>query len=320
MAMMNKNSAKNGFGAGSALILVVVLTSLLAIVGVMFVMAARVNRIATSAISENKELNFAVETIIAEISQKLALDVPGAAGKEYYDYPGQYDRWLASLEPYKHGANDYRWRWISDVYDKWGATPPELQAEIIDDHQPNVATGDKADADGDGVADSKWIELDDITSSKGKPIYAAIRIIDNGGMINVNTAYEFDANDPTVTGIDGSKQTQINLAALRRGTTKPFSNLDNMRKGGEIWDLDRYIDEVIWRIEEPDGLWTPFDISDELKLRNRYILNYNKITTRIEELWTKAYDWGPRVPIPTGQYDFSDWFYCTNNSSPDDDD
>ncbi len=64
---------------GSALIIAVVLTSLLSIIGVMFVMVARVDRIATSAISENKELNFAVETVVAKISQELVLDVPGKA-------------------------------------------------------------------------------------------------------------------------------------------------------------------------------------------------------------------------------------------------
>ena len=53
--------------AASALILAVVLTSLLAIIGVMFIMIARVDKMATSAISENKELNFAVETVVAKI-------------------------------------------------------------------------------------------------------------------------------------------------------------------------------------------------------------------------------------------------------------
>ncbi len=81
---------------GSALILAVVLTSLLAIVGVLFVMITRVDKIATSAISENKELGFAVETIIAKISQELASDIPGSAA-EYQDYPGPEDKWLASL-------------------------------------------------------------------------------------------------------------------------------------------------------------------------------------------------------------------------------
>ena len=62
---------------GSALILAVVLSSLLAIVGVLFVLAARVNSMATSAVEEDKDLDLAVESVVADISQQLVLDVPG---------------------------------------------------------------------------------------------------------------------------------------------------------------------------------------------------------------------------------------------------
>ena len=323
---------------GSALILTVVLTSMLAIVGMMFVMAARVDKMSTSAIAENKELNFAVETVVSQISAVLVDDLFGDDTKmlngrgdsfgggdndEYYDYPDANNAWLASLEPYEDGLSDYRWRQISDVYSKLSSNA-DLPAEIIPDYQDSsdVGEGELADADGDGVADSKWIELDDMTSGKGRPIYAAIRVIDNGGMLNVNTAYEFDANETNPERIDGRSQTQINLAALRRGTTEPFINLDNMRKGGEIWDLDRYIDDVVWRIEKPDGLWTPFDISDELKLRNRYIINKTSINTRIDALWTKAFNWEPYVPRYKLKHSITepnDWFWRANNSSWDPD-
>jgi DNA uptake protein ComE-like DNA-binding protein len=305
---------------GSALIIAVILTSLLAIIGVMFVMIARVDKMSTSAISENKELNFAVEAVVALVSQELVSDVPGVAGQEYYDYPDTNNAWLANLEPYQSGS-DYYWRRISDIYNRLDAN--NLPAEIIADYQQNIAEDVNADADGDGVADSKWIKLADMTSNKGKSIYAAIRVVDNGAMLNVNTAYKFD---PTVGPadanlIDGSNQSQINLAALRRGTTKPFSNLDDMRKGGETsWDLDRYIDDVVWQIERPAGLWTPFDISDELKLRNRYILNYNLMTSRIEELWTWCYDEGlemPRTNSATFAADRDYWFFRTYNGSAD---
>src|SRR4030042_1928641 len=85
--------------SASALIIAVILTSLLAIIGVMFVMIARVDRMATSSISENKELNFAVESVVAKISQELALDVPAMPGQEYYDYTDACNPWLANLEP-----------------------------------------------------------------------------------------------------------------------------------------------------------------------------------------------------------------------------
>ena len=86
------------YETGSALILAVVLVSLLAVVGVMFAMVARIDKMSTSAIAENKTLNLAVDTVIVKVSQELALDVPGPS-QEYYDYPDADNAWLASLEP-----------------------------------------------------------------------------------------------------------------------------------------------------------------------------------------------------------------------------
>ena len=115
---------KSALSTGSALILAVVLTSILAIVGVLFVMMARVDKVATSAISENRELDLAVETVIAKISQELVSDIPGVAGQEYYDYPDVNNIWLASLEPelVDEGLlpadpidDIYKWPQISDV-------------------------------------------------------------------------------------------------------------------------------------------------------------------------------------------------------------
>ena len=145
METARKNILNRSPRDGSALILTVVLTSLLAIIGVLFVMVSRVDKMATSAISENKSLNLAVETVVAKISQELVLDVPGmidpnsladpnslpALIEEYYDYPDVNNLWLASLEPYESGGN-YYWRQISQLY---SASDPNLglQAVLVPD-------------------------------------------------------------------------------------------------------------------------------------------------------------------------------------------
>ncbi|MHC4458790.1 MAG: hypothetical protein ACYS0I_17225 [Planctomycetota bacterium] len=285
---------------GTVLILAIVLTSLLAVIGVMFVLTAQVDKTATSAIAENRELNFAIETVIARISQELVKDVPGLAGDEYYDYPGDKDRWLASLEPYDKGG--YKWPQISDVTgyidQEWGSQK-DVDVEIVEDHEriKLYSNGNLmeqlADADGDGVADSKWIKLDNITSNKAKPIYAAIRVVDNGGMLNVNTAYKFDPNDTNIDRIDGSSQLQVNLLAIAKGATESAGDLyaqdlQEERCGGEDSpvpkDLDLYESNVIWRYGRPNGDYTPFDISDELELRYRFLVNQEDIDTRLELL------------------------------------
>jgi len=322
----NRRSRKN---AASALILAVILTSLLAIIGVMFVMIARVDKMATSAISENKELNFAVETVVAKISQELVLDVPGMpkGKKDYYDYPDANNAWLASLEPYKDGTN-YKWRQISDVTGflnvKNFATqdvsvdPPGTRKYIQEYPEITLDANSEleelwADADGDGIADSKWIKLDNITSNKGKPIYAAIRIVDNGGMLNVNTARQFDPTSSVKNKIDGSSQMQINLFALaQRGPSNTIEQLDVARYGNEPHDLNDYIRDVVWQYNEPNGRYTPFDISDELELRNRFLLEFEHIDTRIEkEVWTSAFTGKDylHVPVDGTSSNLTDWFY-----------
>ncbi|MGA2172693.1 MAG: hypothetical protein ABSG82_06750, partial [Sedimentisphaerales bacterium] len=103
---------------GSALILAVVLTSLLAIIGVMFLLSSRVDWVATSSVADNKDLGSAVDTVIAQISEDLAIDVARGTidPNQYADYPDPCNPWLACLEPYQFALNDYRWRQISDIY------------------------------------------------------------------------------------------------------------------------------------------------------------------------------------------------------------
>jgi len=292
----------------SALILAVVLTSLLALIGTMFLMAARVDSIGTSGISQNRDLDSAVEAVVANISQELSQDVPGMPkGSEYYDYPGDSDRWLASLEPYDNGT---KWRQISDVTGYIGrvwrlSAQRDVDAEIVDEREKILLDydgdirdtasggGQLADADGDGVADSKWIELEGMTSSKGQTIYAAIRVVDNGGMLNVNTAYQFDpSGTPPENRIDGSSLTQINLFALsKRSSFNTIGQLDDERYNSEPQNLDNYIRDVVWRYYPPaqGTKYTPFDISDELELRNRFTLNRSDVDSRIEEVWNSAF-------------------------------
>ncbi|MHC4799710.1 MAG: hypothetical protein ACYTF1_24005, partial [Planctomycetota bacterium] len=336
METKDTNSVKRQFPAGSALILAVVLTSLLAIVGVMFVMVARVDRISTSAISENRELDSAVEAVVAKISQGLVMDVPGMPeGQEYYDYPDNENAWLASLEPHKDGV--YKWRQISDVTGyieqaipgvkgSWDTQDIEINNNaIIEDHKEIELDNDGdleeqlADADGDGVADSKWIELDGINSNKGRPIYAAIRVIDNGAMLNVNTAYKFDPTSNNSKEIDGSSQMQIDLEALARGTDT-IDEIDDARNPYNKQPSE-YQDDLIWRIEDPCRGYLPFDISDELELRNRYFLT-TLGRTRLEMVWlsTIGRDEGfwkfKRVPYDgKGVYDEDHWWRAITQDS-----
>jgi hypothetical protein len=172
-----------------------------------------------------------------------------------------------------------------------------------------------------------------MTSGKGKPIYAAIRIVDHGAMLNVNTAYKFDLSDPNVTlpDINGSSQMQINLMALAgRGTAQAGSaeetNLLFARANNGVdvdpWDLLKYEQNVIWNYgsNEPNGVYTPFDISDELELRNRFLLNHTGIDTRLED-WSAEFRNSNTLstPLTSGGRPLDTWFkraYDDGNIDP----
>jgi hypothetical protein len=278
---------------------------------VMFVTMARMDRAATSNIADNKMLESAARSIIEIIEKELVLDTPGIVAipsQEYYDYADKCDPWLASLQPYFYSDNGtpanpnddiYRWHQISDVTeDLWGKTEDVnvkpvgfiASAKYVPDYpviKVNPTTGEfldyygnpaddgvSADADGDGIADSKWIKLKNLSTSKGQRIYAAVRVIDNGGMININTAHSFDANSA-----DGSSQMQVNLKKLLKGDS--INTLHNARCGSASQLWPDYETNVIWQYGVPTGGYVPLDISDELELRYRYCID-SKFRSRIE--------------------------------------
>ncbi len=328
------------YESGSALILTVILTALLAILGAMFLLSSRANRMSTSSIAVGKDLDLAVDTVIAQISTELVFDVPHndpcRIKPEYYDYPGDADPWLASLEPNTNGSNIYFWPHISDIYLKLASqTNWKLQAIIKPEYQLSNEIGDSnlvmfyyADADGDGVTDSVWTEVPGMKTHKGERVYTAVRVVDNGGMLNVNTAYLFNPLDTERGNIDGRRQSQINLMALSardmtHSDTQKVDRLWNARcPDANAYPASTYEEAVTWRYgTKPAGYYTPFDISDELKLRYRYMLNYNYGSnphTRIEKLWTKFADWWlakPLTDIALFASNSDYWFGHANNSS-----
>jgi len=303
---------------GSALILTVVLTSLLAIVGVLFIMTARIDRMATSATTENQQLNLAVETLVAQIGEMLTADTPGvSADPEYWDFPDVNDPWLAELEPYRSGS-EYYWRQISRVADVNAADARNVRIRVIGDRDVvdvNM-TGANADASGDGVGDARWFAVPDIMSSKGKPIYAAVRIVDNSAMLNVNTGYWFDPTRPDSASVDGNSVQQINVIALagNRNSTPAerqshAAALLAERGIDPTGGLRGYEQWVIWQYgrSDPNNPYRTFDLSDELELRYRSLLNHADIDARVEN-WGRFKANTISTPVDSAGQALDRWF------------
>jgi len=281
------SNQQSAIRSGSAIILAIVLTTLLAMVGVLFLLSSRVDSVATSAIGGNEDLKLAVDTVVAKISEVLTRDVPGVdPNGTYYDYPDGNNPWLASLEPNDLGV----WPHVTDLYyPQLGLSAYYLVADVNYEHKDHAANGIQADADGDGASDSRWVQVPGKMSAKGKPIYAAVRVIDNGGMLNVNTGYKFDP----CTSV-GSTQLDINLVTLSYRPSNPFfpynSVAENtLRLARNPSGLPNYENNVIWRYGLPNGAYTPFDISDELEMRYRFVTDQKDTHTRLES-WSNQFD------------------------------
>lgn len=334
---------------GSALILAVVLTSLLAIVGVLFVMAAQLDKMATSATTDNRTLGFAVDAVLGEISDELVQDVPGVGpNQEYYDFPDANNPWLAGAEVYPKPAgasgvrNDYCWRQITRLWAPAGTSDRDLRARVVGEREPinlndpNKNIDANADADGDGVSDARWVRVPGLMSGKGQPVYAAVRIIDNGGMLNVNTGYKFDPAEAEPNKVDGSSQLQVNVLALGNlpGVAPAAADDGRLLAARAVnktaaSDLRAYERQVLWKYpgDTDSNQYVPFDLSDELELRYRYLLNGTDIDSRLE-MWggrfrpasvlrapvdtrTQLDAWYRRVALSTAPADVNSYAYRT---------
>ncbi len=440
---------------GAALILVVVVTVLLAVIGTMFLMTSRVSEMETVAVTDERDLKAAVETVVGRIDEVLVEDLFGidpsiinanAANfdaDEPYDYPahnldedagpdgipgngddvpfiagpdGVYwtsddiplpgnldDCWLASLEPVWSDDNGtpadpyddiYVWPHITDLWgtlqvevdslftqsyqnpsvrwidphnindqttwdqpaewDLWQVSADNVEARVIAyaDRMDTIAIvggtapaswdaavnqmpfGARADADGDGVADSRWVRIPNLTTSRGRDVFAAVRIIDNCAMLNLNAAHcfyqdsyaaasatspyvnpwnYFNQTGPTtwipmpyynpVSGI-GRYLTEINYLPFLRGhdlnggfwggtTGDNWLNImiaRNMAFTGTITGFgNNYIpispeesQNIFFNFDNPNYSGSFFDISDELEIRNRYLVT-SYVESRFEQ-------------------------------------
>ncbi|MCK4627794.1 MAG: hypothetical protein KAT56_02260, partial [Sedimentisphaerales bacterium] len=161
--------------------------------------------------------------------------------------------------------------------------------------------GAQADADGDGVADSRWVKVPNLTGPRGQNVYTAVRIVDNGGMINVNTATWFNSANS-----DGSRLTDVNLLGLCRSGDIPgymygyrcSSDLPPAPPPSTLPPISQYNSEVAIRVLNPvnpstvTGLpYFLYDLTDELEFRNRFFLD-SPVVNRTEFLWPTTFTGG----------------------------
>ncbi len=334
--------------AGSVLVMVVVLTVLLALIGVLFVVMARVDNMSAVGVSNNADLHAAVEAVVDQIKTVMVEDLFGTMPivptarvtiNEMEDSP-VVDLWLASLEPVRtdggtgnESDDTYNWPYLSQVY----GTLPDGRTDVTAFAGPAANSITDADADGDGVSDSRWVVIPRMRSTKGKDIYAAIRIIDNCAMLNLNTAHTKDSSTELSYLEESSYLSAVNYERFLRGADTNNDGtfdippaLDNIRiarnRSGLPGSVEDHHGKVVMHIENPNAYIVPpdpnpgyslFDIGDELEIRNRYMLT-SKVESRFEQTNVAHYtlDAGGglygALSIPRTNSTFTQWKWRVN--------
>lgn len=201
---------------GSVLILVAAVLVLLVLIGTAYIQAARLDRLSTANINDNfidQVLAATLSRVASALQEDVVCNCAGSehfltnraeAKDELYDYPytnhngtpGEYDdMWLASTTP---GQNYSKWPHITNMsatgsFLSEGDTPGsnndvDVSCEALPNPlSTNIENNDLADADGDGLTDSRWA-VAPIAEIRGRKYVMAVRIVDLASMLNVNVA------------------------------------------------------------------------------------------------------------------------------------
>ncbi len=178
---------------GSVILLVIGLLTVIAMLGSMLLLVARLDRQTSQAMAtvapERHVADGVLDRLLADRLADLYIGPAGTvytglsgnpliAERQTIDYPADgvgYDNTLATGEPNANG----RWDHVSDP----NALGYELAAVCSD---VPVTDPNLVDTDGDGTGDA-WLFPIGVLNRDGEEFYAAVRMIDASGLVNVNT-------------------------------------------------------------------------------------------------------------------------------------
>ncbi|RKY25446.1 MAG: hypothetical protein DRP83_06215, partial [Planctomycetota bacterium] len=271
---------------GSVLLMVIGLLTILALLGSTFLFVARSYRKTSEALTYRYQATPLASGSLTRVVQLLKEDLridptngpygatsatPANAWKQFIDYPAastsatdlESDDWLASLDPV--GTS---WPHITNMFD-YDATGMN-----------NVSTTSNtlADSDGDGIADAYYAPstssyMAKVMNELGEKYYVGVRVIDLGGLINVNTACGTDAalgaqpvySSPVLMDIYNF----IGSTLYTRPPTPdpPGPGLNRERYNAAAATPDDINTNIALRLLSPTTNYNPFAIGDEMYLR-----------------------------------------------------
>ncbi|MGE4285889.1 MAG: ComEA family DNA-binding protein [Phycisphaerae bacterium] len=298
----------------AVLIYVLVIMTVMASIALSMLALARIGKLRSDVAGRDSRLDYATDFVIEKIGIEISDDLFGG---EFYDYPGAEDPWLASIEPYytgkdldgdpnngvityhnetadESGNNFFFWKQITKLsFADFGTSSnqdmcldPPTNLKTIPEYQESVYSGAVADADGDGIADARWFEIPGLKTEAGESCYAAVRIIDNSAMVNVNTSYYNNTVGPdNEYEYNGDTQLCVSLESL---LNRPDDDIDEFhqsrRTDFETDEWYEFNERAAARSLYPypaGDIYNLYGISDELELRHRFCIN-SPVTSRLE--------------------------------------
>ncbi|AQQ09441.1 Helix-hairpin-helix motif containing protein [Sedimentisphaera cyanobacteriorum] len=330
----------------SAMIIVLVLMAVLAAVGLTMLSVARISNLKLTAEKKDAYTETASGVVVELIADEIAKDCsassepfdypgpadPWLASLEPY-YSGEDLNNGGGVVKYQNetGRDVVKWLQISkpsfadfgaESQNDMNVDPPGTMKNIPDYQEFYKFIDDKdeddeltaedikglpADADGDGVVDARWFEVPDMKTPAGQSYFAAVRIIDNSAMVNVNTAYFNDIEQNS-----GNEEYKYSGESPLCVGMNFLLNTNNNKYGGPFWyapvipeadniddfhnsrcrpgvqdDWFSYTENAALRIENTssEGLsyYRPYSLDDEFELRHRFCIN-SSFTSRLESL------------------------------------
>lgn len=200
---------RTGSTRGSVLVMVVGLLTIIAMLGSVFLLVARLNRRTAEALDAAAPDSL-VAGIVNQVAEQMKVDLNmgvyddkgdadtlndeympylgGAAAAAYADFPGEgNDGWLAS----NYTASvwtDKLWPHITNISGELDNAERKVTGVAV--NHKNLR-----DTDSDGLADAILYRME-VFNSNGDEYCAAVRVIDLGGLICVNTGGEYPGTTP----------------------------------------------------------------------------------------------------------------------------
>jgi len=269
---------------GSVILMTVGLLVIIGMLGVTFLVVAHMDARQTRALAAKAPADPVAGGIVQQLRQKLLEDLyidntDGPYGAytgstnadkwaQFVDYPSDgIDRWLADSALEIINASACKFSHISELNESLTQPAGVMFAWDGSDNKwlASLPGREGADTDGDGWADAVLYDTN-VTNAEGDKYYAAVRVIDLGGLICVNTAAE--PNNPADPNKAAKPTAPVNIDLRSFLGGALYDTLHGARcNGADPDDLGLLATRAAGKLLQPDSPYLPFGIGDEMFLR-----------------------------------------------------